>query len=128
MRGDASQLKALVRNLVDNAIRYTPERGRISVTLQDDPDGRFLFRIADSGPGIPESEYKQVFQRFYRCNAGNQTGTGLGLAIVKNVARQHGASIQLSRSPLGGLCVEVIFPNSAALHALQVDNGNESAL
>lgn len=125
MQGDSAQLQALVRNLVENAIRYTPENGRISVTVETRASGRHSFKIDDSGPGIPESEYHQVFRRFYRCNANGKTGTGLGLAIVKNVARQHGAAVHLRRSTFGGLCVEAIFPAPAALHAQRMDDTGE---
>lgn len=125
--GDATQLQTLVRNLVENAIRYTNEEGRVAVTVRTDAGGRLSFRIDDSGPGIPESEYRHVFRRFYRCNADGKPGSGLGLAIVGNVARQHGASVQLRRSSFGGLCVEVIFPQPTAAPARRADDIGESA-
>lgn len=113
MLGDAAQLQALVRNLVDNAIRYTPEHGRIAVTVRSTPMGAPSFRIDDTGPGIPEPERRHVFRRFYRCNADGKTGSGLGLAIVESVAKQHDAALRLRASPMGGLCVEVIFTKLA---------------
>lgn len=127
MHGDLVQLQALVRNLVENAIRYTPENGRVSVTLATDAGGKVSFKINDSGPGIPESEHSQVFRRFYRCEANGKSGTGLGLAIVENVALQHGASVQLCRSTFGGLCVEVIFPAPVAPHRQRTENIGERA-
>lgn len=116
IQGDASQLQALVRNLVENAIRYTPENGRVSVTLESDGDSNVSFKVDDSGPGIPEREHKKVFRRFYRFNADGhgQAGSGLGLAIVRNVVKQHGASLRLCKSRLGGLCISVIFPIPAS--------------
>lgn len=126
MHGDLTQLQVLVRNLVENAIHYTPEKGRVAIALQTDSSRKLSFKIDDSGPGIPESEHRQVFKRFYRCDNNERTGTGLGLAIVRNVARQHGASIELCRSTFGGLCVEVIFPASAAPHAQRMDHVGES--
>jgi two-component system OmpR family sensor kinase/two-component system sensor histidine kinase QseC len=127
MHGDEAQLQALVRNLLENAIRYTPENGRVSITLATGPGGRIFFTIDDSGPGIPENEHRQVFRRFYRCDTTGKTGTGLGLAIVRNVASQHGASVRLRRSTFGGLCVEVIFPAPADSHAQRTDDIGESA-
>lgn len=127
VHGDATQLQVLVRNLVDNAIRYTPVGGRISVRLHDDAGARHRFQIDDSGPGIPDSEHQHVFRRFYRCDVNGQSGSGLGLAIVKNVAKQHGASVHLRKSALGGLCVEVIFPPATPSDAKRPDQIEESA-
>ncbi|RYD88140.1 MAG: two-component sensor histidine kinase [Sphingobacteriales bacterium] len=111
MHGDPNQLQALLRNLVENAIHYTPKDGRVAISLQAEADHGLSFKIDDSGPGIPESEHKQVFRRFYRGNTDqhDQPGSGLGLAIVSNVAQQHSASVQLRRSILGGLGVDIIF-------------------
>jgi two-component system OmpR family sensor kinase/two-component system sensor histidine kinase QseC len=114
VHGDAIQLRLLARNLVDNAIRYTPDNGRIAIALDEGAAGALMLNIDDSGPGIPKHERENVFRRFYRCNANGQTGSGLGLAIVRNVAIQHGAAVHLRDSHLGGLGVEVIFPGQAA--------------
>jgi signal transduction histidine kinase len=69
-----------------------------------------LLAVEDSGPGIPENERERVFDRFYRREVNERTGSGLGLSIVKNIAEQHGASIELGTSALGGLKVSVLFP------------------
>jgi two-component system OmpR family sensor kinase len=111
--GDADALRAMFGNLLDNAVKYTPQGGRIDVSLELDARGRACVQIGDSGPGIPAAERERVFDRFYRdASARARTdvaGSGLGLAIVKRVAAQHGASVELGESPLGGLLVTVRF-------------------
>ncbi|MBA3931307.1 MAG: two-component sensor histidine kinase, partial [Xanthomonas sp.] len=92
--GDAASLKILLRNLLDNAIRYTPQSGRVAVSIACGADQAVL-TVEDSGPGIGEQERKRVFDRFYRREQDEQTGSGLGLAIVRNIAEQHDARIEL---------------------------------
>lgn len=106
--GDAAQLFVLMRNLLDNAIRYTPPGGSVQARLQH-ADGNICLLIDDSGPGIPAEERNRVFRRFYRGQGRKETGNGLGLAIVKNIVVQHGATIELGTSPLGGLRATVCF-------------------
>lgn len=106
---DAEGLKTLMRNLLDNAIRYTPAGGTVHAAAAADGQGATLM-VEDSGPGIAESERERVFQRFYRGMATEQEGSGLGLAIVKNVVDQHRATIQLGTSSLGGLRIAIHFP------------------
>lgn len=114
--GEEASLKILVRNLLDNAIRYTPEHGRVDVRVAAGTDNDTLLTIEDSGPGIAAEDHKRVFSRFYRKEHNDQIGSGLGLAIVKNIVEQHGARIELSASRHGGLKVSVIF--RGALHEL----------
>lgn len=109
--GDDEQLQILMRNLIDNALRYTPECGRVRAEIVDNQIYCRLI-IEDSGPGILKQERERVFQRFYRGQPGEQPGNGLGLAIVKNIAAQHHATVALSESPHGGLRVEVRFPTA----------------
>lgn len=114
--GDQERLQILMRNLLDNAIRYTPERGWVAITVLAQPASAVLV-LEDSGPGIPESERERVFERFYRGHTAGQTGSGLGLAIVRNIAHLHRARIELGASRLGGLKVAVEFtllPSGAA--------------
>jgi signal transduction histidine kinase len=104
----------LLANLLDNALRYTPEGGCIDVAVDDDA-GRALLTVADTGPGIPAGERERVFDRFYRAanagDLGNQTGSGLGLSIVKRIADAHGATVALDAAGNGqGLVVSVRFP------------------
>ena len=97
VQGDATALRALASNLVDNAIRYSPAGGRIDVTVDQEPrDG--VLAVRDSGPGIPASERARVFDRFYRApapHAAEVPGSGLGLAIVKRIAERHEATLSL---------------------------------
>jgi len=90
-----------VTNLLDNAIKYTPRPGRVSLTLEGDED-RFLICVADDGPGIPEHERERVFKRFVRLeNERNSPGNGLGLSLVKAVARLHEAQLALEDAEPG---------------------------
>ena len=107
--GDAGEIGVMVRNLVDNAIRYSPRGARIELRV-DVREGAPLLQVDDSGPGIPQAERERVFDRFYRGATGDEPGTGLGLAIVRGIATRHGASVILGDSPLGGLRVTVRFP------------------
>ncbi len=108
---DRLALQTLLRNLVSNAMRHTPDAGVIRIAVDDDASGTVL-RVDDSGAGIPEAERERVFERFYR--ARGSTGVGLGLSIVSSIVEAHRAVIALGRSPLGGLRVEVRFPRAAA--------------
>ncbi|MDH4112878.1 MAG: ATP-binding protein [Actinomycetota bacterium] len=94
VRGSARDLSLLVRNLVDNAIRYTQEGGTVLVRVAGDADGVTL-TVRDSGAGIPSRDLPRVFERFYRVDRARSRetgGTGLGLAIVRHVAENHGGS------------------------------------
>jgi len=107
--GDDAQLGLLLRNLLDNAIRYTPAGGLVSVSVSD-IYGVHL-EVRDTGPGIPETEREQVLQRFYRITGSGVEGSGLGLSIVRRIADLHGARIELSNNEAGGgLLVRVIWP------------------
>ncbi len=107
--GDREALRTLVRNLVDNAVRYTPRGGRVRVRTRAGPQGAVL-EVADSGSGIPPGDRKRVFDRFYRRTGTESDGSGLGLAIVKAIADRHGAQVRLEQAPEGGLEVTVVFP------------------
>jgi len=110
VRGDAAALAVLVRNLVDNALRYTPAGGQVQATLSNE-QGRALLQIDDSGPGIPMAERERVFERFVRGSTAVQdSGSGLGLAIVRSIAQRHDIALALQDSPLGGLRVALRFP------------------
>lgn len=107
-------LIAIVKNLVDNAIRYTPEGGRVDLSTSFE-DGSVVLQIKDSGPGIPTSERNRVFDRFYRTLGSDQAGSGLGLSIVKAIADRIGAEILLAFSDeakQSGLCVSVVLPSA----------------
>jgi two-component system OmpR family sensor kinase len=108
--GQAETLRILVRNLVDNAIKYTPPGGIVDLEVHRCA-GRLVLTVDDNGPGIPEQDRERVLDRFYRVAGTETTGSGLGLAIVKSIAELHGATLSLAPSQrLGGLRVEVGFP------------------
>ena len=107
--GDLPSLRTLVRNLVDNAVRYTPENGRVEVRVRNSGSGAVL-EVSDTGPGIPAAERGRAFDRFYRRASSPDGGSGLGLAIVKAIADRHSAKVTLEDAPGGGLKVVVAFP------------------
>ena len=105
-------LAALIKNLVDNAIRYTPNGGKVDLLLVRNL-GKITLKIVDTGPGISEAERERVFDPFYRVLGSEQIGSGLGLSIVKTIATRIGVKIELSSvSENSGLCVSVIFHES----------------
>jgi len=106
--GERPALGALARNLVDNALRYSPPGARVDVRVWREGDG-VLLRVDDAGPGIPPAERARVFDRFYRRSNGGGDGSGLGLAIVRSVAERHRAELALDDAPGGGLRVTVRF-------------------
>ncbi|MCE1163347.1 MAG: sensor histidine kinase N-terminal domain-containing protein [Thiomonas sp.] len=105
VRGNALLLQELIKNLLHNAITYTPPGGSVTLRLRgamgEGPrvEPLVLLQVEDSGPGIPEAERAQVFEPFYRILDNGSEGSGLGLAIVREIARQHGAEITLSELP-----------------------------
>ncbi|MEO7206855.1 MAG: ATP-binding protein [Steroidobacteraceae bacterium] len=113
--GERNGLRALLGNLIDNAIRYSPDNGEVDVNLRRN-DVWTILEIVDSGPGIPLEERVRVLHRFYRSAASGISGSGLGLAIVKRIADQHHAEIVLGENPNGrGLRVEVRFRNDVTV-------------
>ena len=101
VEGHALLLRELVRNLVDNALQYTPAGGTVTVRVVDDPFGQVVvLQVEDSGPGIPAAERDQVFLPFYRALGTNVDGSGLGLAIVREIAEQHDAQVTLEDANL----------------------------
>lgn len=111
--GDA--LMILLRNLIDNAIKYTPVGGTIDIDVQRTDNGGALLLVEDSGPGIPAEERERVFDRFYRIAGSEAAGSGLGLAIIKAIAERHGAVLTLGQSArLGGLAAAVTFAPAPA--------------
>jgi two-component system, OmpR family, sensor kinase len=118
VRGDPDALRTLLRNLVDNAVRYTPAGGRVDVSVVEEAAGDTRgarLTVSDDGPGIPAAERARVFDRFYRRAGAAPPGSGLGLSIVKTIAEAHGATLTLAEGPAGkGLAVTVSFPPQAA--------------
>ena len=111
VRGDADALLILLRNLLDNAIKYSPEHGRVDVRTGSTAEGPWL-QVDDSGPGISPEDQPRVFDRFFRSANAGATGSGLGLAITRAIADRHSARLTLGTSGLGGLSVRAQFPSS----------------
>ena len=110
--GDETLLAALCRNLVDNAMRYSPPGARVEVRVRRDGK-RAVLVVEDNGPGVPEEDRQRLGQRFFRAEGTEASGSGLGWSIVQRIAAVHGATVQALVSPrLGGLCVEVSFPRA----------------
>ena len=117
VNGQALLLHEMVANLVDNALRYTPAGGAVTLRVREQGQ-TVLLEVEDSGPGIPAAERERVFTPFYRASATmerNPGGAGLGLAIVRDIATLHGAQIALSDAAGGhGLQVTITFPQASA--------------
>ncbi|MEW6466604.1 MAG: sensor histidine kinase N-terminal domain-containing protein [Pseudomonadota bacterium] len=127
--GNATLLKEMVRNLVDNAIHYTPSSpgrpGVITVRLLPDPFGQVLvLQVEDNGPGVPEAERELIFEPFYRVLGSDVDGTGLGLPIVLEIARQHRATVSVQPAREGPGPAGALF---SVRFALPPGNGSGSA-
>ncbi|MGE5468025.1 MAG: ATP-binding protein [Ignavibacteria bacterium] len=109
VRADRELLRILLRNLVDNALRYTPAGGRVHLTVARS-DGGAALTVADTGPGIPPEARERAFERFARLAGQDIEGSGLGLSIVRRIAERHGAQVKLDQGEDGrGLAVTVTF-------------------
>jgi two-component system, OmpR family, sensor histidine kinase TctE len=112
--GNAVLIKEMVRNLVDNAINYTPLRndGPAMVTarvLGGRTTGAVMVQVEDTGPGVPDAEKDLVFQPFYRALGSNVDGSGLGLAIVQEIANQHGCVVSIQEARPGHILPGSVF-------------------
>lgn len=114
VEGNLDELATLLRNLLDNAVRFARDGGRVEVTCGVGPDGPWL-SVADDGPGVPEAERSAIFQRFYRLPGNQGRGSGIGLSLVAAIARLHGARIGTGGGLAGkGFAVRIAFPAPAA--------------
>jgi two-component system, OmpR family, sensor histidine kinase SenX3 len=112
VRGSERDLSLLVRNLLDNAIRYTKADGTIIAAVTTD-NGSVVLRVSDTGTGIPSKDLTRVFERFYRVDRARSRetgGTGLGLAIVRHVAENHGGTVTVTSELGRGSTFEVHLP------------------
>lgn len=110
--GDRAKLQTLVDNLVSNAIKFSPEKGRLHVHLRA-REGQAVIEVADSGPGIPEAERRRIFDAFFQGSNvpnGHVRGTGLGLSIAREYAQAHGGYIEVIDGEGAGACLRVILP------------------
>ncbi len=113
VQGDATLLAVLVRNLVDNAIRYSPQQASVAVAVTTQQEGVRL-TVEDGGPGMGEADLARLGERFFRVLGTGQRGSGLGWSIIRRIADVHGATVQLGRSvQLGGLAVAVVWGPAA---------------
>lgn len=112
INGNAQLINILLRNIIENAVKYSPVSGRIKVRSWLENNHLWL-SVEDNGPGINEKDLERLTQRFYRCveTAQSTEGSGLGLSIVQRIATIHDAEIHFSKSKMNGLCVQVIFPS-----------------
>ena len=111
--GDQRRLHRAVLNLLDNALRYSPEDSSVDVSVRQS-GGWWSLSIRDHGPGLSETDLTRMFQRFYRGDPSrarsNRSGSGLGLAIVQQIAVNHGGRIEARNHPVGGACMELLLP------------------
>ena len=113
IRGDAARLRQLFLNLIENAVKYTPQRGKVTFALTREND-QAVVSISDTGIGIPKRDVQKVFDRFYRVRSDG-SGSGLGLAIAKWIAEAHHGTIQVSSREKKGSTFTVTLPLSAGM-------------
>jgi two-component system, OmpR family, sensor histidine kinase KdpD len=108
--GDRSAVEHIVANLLDNAVKYSPDGSPLSVELEEAP-GEVRVRVSDRGPGIPEEKRDHVFDRYDRGDAPGRSGSvGLGLFIVRSLAEGHGGRVWAEDAPGGGACITFTLP------------------
>ena len=110
LSADAIRLGQAINNLLDNALKYTPAGGAVSLALRNEPDA-VICTVSDNGPGVPAAEREAVFRRLYRGDSSrSQRGLGLGLSLVKAIVEAHGGTIILDDTPGGGARFTVRLP------------------
>jgi two-component system sensor histidine kinase GlrK len=112
LQGDRAKLRTVVDNLISNAIKFSPESGRLHVHLQA-REGQAVIEVSDSGPGIPEAERRRVFDAFYQGSNvanGHVRSTGLGLSIAREYAQAHRGYIEVIDGESTGACLRVVLP------------------
>jgi heavy metal sensor kinase len=113
MKGNAQAIRQAVTNLLDNAIKYTPENGRIYLSASRNRCGQSVIKIADTGPGISPEHQHRIFERFYRIDSDRSSstgGSGLGLAIARQAVERNGGEIKMESVAGGGAEFSIIFP------------------
>ena len=113
--GYPALIEVMLRNLLENAIRYTPADGQVAVSIGTGA-GQVILKVGDSGPGIPAEKSPDVLLPFHRLANASIPGTGLGLSIIARVARIHHASLELGKAERGGLQVTLRFPAAQEAH------------
>lgn len=115
IHGDPDLLATALRNLIDNALRYTPERGIVTVSIKSGKidhagNGEVLLTVTDNGPGVPAEELPRLIERFYRGREASVEGSGLGLAIVRRIAELHDAKLEVANVDAGGFSATLHWP------------------
>ncbi|HEV2701966.1 MAG TPA: ATP-binding protein [Steroidobacteraceae bacterium] len=110
VKAESDAIQILVRNLLDNAVRYSPEDSAVGLRVVRNSRGQPVLQVSDQGPGIAPEVRSRAFARFYRAPGATADGSGLGLAIVKAIAQRHGAEVELGDAAPHGLLVTVTFP------------------
>ena len=116
-RRSSDLLRRILDALVDNALKYTPDGGRVELVTLPGPDGGAVVEVRDNGPGIPREHLARIFERFYRVDKARSRelgGTGLGLAIVRHLAEGMGASVAVESELGQGACFSVRLPAGPA--------------
>jgi two-component system sensor histidine kinase BaeS len=115
VRADGQRLEQALQNLAANALRHTPDGGRLALAAEAAPEGARL-TVRDTGPGIPHEHLPHIFERFYKADAARSatrmSGSGLGLSIVQAIVERHGGTVTASNAPGGGACFEIRIPRS----------------
>jgi len=112
---DPDIVRRMLENLVDNAIRYTPSRSRVVLSVGGPEDGQLVLRVCDGGPGVPEAERARIFEKYAQLDrpddrAQQRFGRGIGLTFVKMAAEAHGGRVWVEDSPPRGACFQVRLP------------------
>jgi two-component system sensor histidine kinase VicK len=116
MEGNSSSLRQMVRNVLDNAIKYTPAGGKVTIDLNRSNGKEFVLRVADTGIGIPAPSLPYIFDRFYRVDQARtreEGGSGLGLSIVKQIVEAHGGCISVKSEVGAGTVLTVTMYNGS---------------
>jgi signal transduction histidine kinase len=112
LKGDTRMIQRLISNLLDNAIKYTPIGGSVTVSLEKQEEN-LLIEIRDTGIGISPDDLPRIFERFYRCDRSRSLeGIGLGLSLARAIARAHGGDMIVLSQPNAGSTFKVVLPKS----------------
>ena len=114
IQADAEQIRRIAINILDNAIKYTPKNGLVSVSLKQTKENAII-QVTDTGIGISENDQAHIFDKFYRTNQAdvqNERGTGLGLAIVKGITEAHGGTVVVNSQVGRGTLFQVTLPRN----------------
>ncbi len=111
IEGDERMIQRMIANLLDNAIKYTPQGGNVSITVHSDAESNVVIAVQDTGIGIQAKDLEHIFERFYRCDQSrSETGIGLGLSLARTIARAHGGDITVASNSVEGTIFTVTLP------------------